>query len=369
MTQQPSCLTFLDETGFRCGCQVINPCPTYVTCGCLRPNQIQSCLAAVATCMQNCPTQYPSCGMSRSRFVTPCCCMLLVAAVLALADAFVVPSSPHASSARSHINKIDRAEPMISSDACAVFMSVLAGLIVGVALPASSLAGTGGARPDVQVVRPGLMQGIDGASAATKPGEIDHVTRSRSEASYFPQVLEELKQEKAKLEAAPSKHERLIQDMQQMREYAKLAVFHTSEVALGHRLIDHEDVQIRFPAAASSRPQVSSAEPGEASYDGQSEVCWRIPVLDKSEPNGNLEFVAKTDSASLLPFTFDAVRRGATKCPMDIIECYHMEKKDAIAFACEKAALARFLSRGPEGCARLVSSLRHEVDSRASATV
>ncbi|OLQ07537.1 hypothetical protein AK812_SmicGene9048 [Symbiodinium microadriaticum] len=246
--------------------------------------------------------------MSRTRFVMPCCCMLLVAAVLALADAFVVPSSPHASSARSHINKIDRAEPMISSDACAVFMSVLAGLIVGVALPASSLAGTGGARPDVQVVRPGLMQGIDGASAATKPGEIDH-------ASYFPQVLEELKQEKAKLEAAPSKHERLIQDMQQMREYAKLAVFHTSEVPM---------------------PQVSSAEPGEASYDGQSEA----------RPNGNLEFVAKTDSASLLPFTFDAVRRGATKCPMDIIECYHMEKKDAIAFACEKAALARFLSRG-----------------------
>ncbi|CAE7250121.1 unnamed protein product, partial [Symbiodinium sp. CCMP2456] len=283
--------------------------------------------------------------MSRSRFVMPCCCMLLVAAVLALADAFVVPSSPHASSAPSRINKIDRAEPTISSDAGAVFMSVLAGLIVGVAVPASSLAGTGGARPDFQVVRPGFMRGIDGASAATEPGEIDHVTRSRIEASYFPQVLEELKQEKAKLEAAPSKQERLIQNMQQMREYAKLAVFHTSEVALGHRLIDHEDVQIRFPAAASSRPQVSSAEPGEASYDGQSEVCWRIPVLDKSEPNGNLEFVAKTDSASLLPFTFDAVRRGATKCPMDIIECYHMEKKDAIAFACEKAALARLLSR------------------------
>eukprot|EP00913_Durusdinium_trenchii_P004106 g3805.t1 len=93
----------------------------------------------------------------------------------------------------------------------------------------------------------------------------------------------------------------------------------------------------RFPAAASSRPQISSAEPGEASYDGQSEVCWRIPVLDKNEANGNLEFVAKTDSASLLPFTFDAVRRGATKCPMEILECYHMEKKDAIGFACEKS--------------------------------
>ena len=90
--------------------------------------------------MQNCPTQHPSCGMSRTRFVMPCCCMLLVAAVLALADAFVVPSSPHASSAPSHINKIDRAEPMISSDAGTVFMSVLAGLIVGVAVPASSFA-------------------------------------------------------------------------------------------------------------------------------------------------------------------------------------------------------------------------------------
>ena len=70
----------------------------------------------------------------------PCCCMLLVAAVLALADAFVVPSSPRASSAPSRINKIDRAEPMISSDAGTVFMSVLAGLIVGVAVPASSFA-------------------------------------------------------------------------------------------------------------------------------------------------------------------------------------------------------------------------------------
>eukprot|EP00439_Symbiodinium_sp_Y106_P065956 s572_g10.t1 len=78
--------------------------------------------------------------MSRTRFVMPCCCMLLVAAVLALADAFVVPSSPHASSAPSRINKIDRAEPMISSDAGTVFMSVLAGLIVGVAVPASSFA-------------------------------------------------------------------------------------------------------------------------------------------------------------------------------------------------------------------------------------
>lgn len=109
------------------------------------------------------------------------------------------------------------------------------------------------------------------------------------------------------------------------------------ELELTDLSVTLEDVQIRFPAAASSRPQISSVEPGEATYDGQSEVCWKIPVLDKNEANGNLEFVAKTGSASLLPFTFDAVRRGATKCPMEILECYHMEKKDPIGFACEKS--------------------------------
>ncbi|CAJ1351611.1 unnamed protein product [Effrenium voratum] len=114
------------------------------------------------------------------------------------------------------------------------------------------------------------------------------------------------------------------------------------ELELTDTSVTLEDVQIRFPAAASSRPQITSAEPGEASYDGQTEVCWRIPVLDKSEANGNLEFVAKTDSASLMPFTFDAVRRGATKCPMEIVECYHMEKKEPIAFTCEKSCTYSF---------------------------
>mmetsp|Transcript_50398 Transcript_50398/g.104964 ORF Transcript_50398/g.104964 Transcript_50398/m.104964 type:complete len:141 (+) Transcript_50398:75-497(+) len=140
--------------------------------------------------------------MSRSRFVMPCCCILLVAAVLALADAFVVPSSPHASSAPSRINKIDRAEPMISSDAGTVFMSVLAGLIVGVAVPASSFA----------------AESAGTEKAASTP-------QSRKEATYA-----EMKKVADKLQAAPSKADRLKASQQQLLEYAKKADYDSTGV-------------------------------------------------------------------------------------------------------------------------------------------
>ena len=53
-----------------------------------------------------------------------------------------------------------------------VVMAVLAGLVVAFAMPPKALAQPGGL-PDFSVVRPGYMQGIDAANAATKPGEID----------------------------------------------------------------------------------------------------------------------------------------------------------------------------------------------------
>ncbi|CAE7519908.1 nrc-2, partial [Symbiodinium sp. CCMP2456] len=112
-------------------------------------------------------------------------------------------------------------------DAGAIAMGVLAGVMVGLAVPASSWAIND--LPEFSVVRPSYMQGVDAALAATKPGEIDFVTRSRIEASYFPQVLEELKQERVKLEAAPSKQERLEKATQQMREYAQTAQFRVAE--------------------------------------------------------------------------------------------------------------------------------------------
>merc|ERR1712071_586758 len=96
-----------------------------------------------------------------------------------------------------------------------------------------------------------------------------------------------------------------------------------------------ENVLICFPASASARPSVSSVSPGEAAYrDGR--IMWHIPVFDKSEGSGTLEFTAAANTASLLPATFEAQQTGITRCPMEILECYHQESKEAIEFACEK---------------------------------
>uniref|UniRef100_A0A6T1LR22 Coatomer subunit delta n=2 Tax=Alexandrium monilatum TaxID=311494 RepID=A0A6T1LR22_9DINO len=112
------------------------------------------------------------------------------------------------------------------------------------------------------------------------------------------------------------------------------------ELELTDDSVTLEDVHIRFPAAPSSRPSISSAEPGEAVYDpGTQQVHWQIPQVDKSENTGTLEFSASADTASLLPFTFEAVRRGQTRCPMEILECYHQARKDAISFALDKCSI------------------------------
>merc|ERR1712137_1260166 len=85
-----------------------------------------------------------------------------------------------------------------------------------------------------------------------------------------------------------------------------------------------EDVHLRFPAPQSSRPSVPSASLGEATFDGRS-VHWTICRLDSSESLGTMEFVAATDLASLVPGEFVATSRGRTKCPMEILECYHLD--------------------------------------------
>jgi hypothetical protein len=93
-----------------------------------------------------------------------------------------------------------------------------------------------------------------------------------------------------------------------------------------------EDVHITFPCPPSGRPSIVSAEPGEAVYDaGNHQVHWAIPTIEPGT-SGTFEFTAAADTASLLPYQFTAVRRGACKCPMDILECYHQERKDAITY-------------------------------------
>eukprot|EP00435_Cladocopium_sp_Y103_P055194 s348_g18.t1 len=87
-------------------------------------------------------------------------------------------------------------------------------------LPHSALAGTGSSRPEFQLVRPSYMQGIDAANAAVKPGEIDYITRSRIEAAQLPKAQQEMEMTRVKLQAAPSKEERVAASLKRLREYS-----------------------------------------------------------------------------------------------------------------------------------------------------
>lgn len=108
-----------------------------------------------------------------------------------------------------------------SSGSSGSMMAVVLGVIFGIALlPHSALAGTGSSRPEFQLVRPSYMQGIDAANAAVKPGEIDYITRSRIEAAQLPKAKEEMEMTRVKLQAAPSKEERVAASLKRLREYS-----------------------------------------------------------------------------------------------------------------------------------------------------
>lgn len=98
-----------------------------------------------------------------------------------------------------------------------------------------------------------------------------------------------------------------------------------------------DDITVLFRAPPSAQPVISNAEPGRASASS-GEIRWYIPRMDSSEGSANLEFTANCDQASLLPFTFEATQKGLTRCPMNILECYHLERKEVIPFTCQKAS-------------------------------
>ena len=121
------------------------------------------------------PLQLASASMARFMVIAARCMLLSMLAVTVMPGVFVTPPSGQVSKPCirvSNISRMERSEP--PSNAGTMLMAVVAGVMVAVVSPASSWAGTGGARPDFQVARPGYMQGIDAALAATKPGEIDH---------------------------------------------------------------------------------------------------------------------------------------------------------------------------------------------------
>jgi len=101
-----------------------------------------------------------------------------------------------------------------------------------------------------------------------------------------------------------------------------------------------EGIHVRFPAPAASGPSILSAEPGEAAYDAsRQQVHWHIPVLGRDTGSGLLEFTARTDPASLLPGDFEATGQGYTRCPVEILECYHQATNEAIPFALLKSSV------------------------------
>ena len=152
---------------------------------------------------------------------------LLALSLLAVAPAllpgypgFVAPSAHHAVPRVALQAKQDLQESECPNIPAFV-LALVAGLMVGLAPP--SFAGTGSGRPDFQVVRPGYMQGIDASNAATKPGEIDYVTRSRIEAEQFPEVLKEIRKTQVKLQDAPTKEQRIENYRKGVEEYKKSA--------------------------------------------------------------------------------------------------------------------------------------------------
>ena len=146
-------------------------------------------------------------------------CALLVSAILL--PCFLAPSAPRA--VPRVAVKAGEAPPQ-NTNASAGILAVLAGLALTFAAPQNSWAGTGSARPDFQLNRPAYMQGIDAANAATRPGEVDYVTRSRIEALQFPQALKEMEITQQKLSEAPTKEQRVANAMKQLQEFNKVAV-------------------------------------------------------------------------------------------------------------------------------------------------
>jgi hypothetical protein len=122
-----------------------------------------------------------------------------------------------------------------------------------------------------------------------------------------------------------------------------------TQIVLEYELTDTnvalEDVHICFPCPPNARPAIASAEPGQAVYDaGNQQVHWAIPNIDAREgSSGTLEFAAAADTATLLPYEFVGTRRGSTKCPMEILECYHMSDKSSITYALEKTTTYSFV--------------------------
>jgi len=105
----------------------------------------------------------------------------------------------------------------VATAAVAALVGVLVGLAAG---PQVASAGVARPLPDFALTRPQYMQGIDASNSATKPGEVDYVTRSKIQWMQMSKAREEATLHNARVREGPSKEERVEKVMKQLREFA-----------------------------------------------------------------------------------------------------------------------------------------------------
>merc|ERR1719335_454921 len=108
-----------------------------------------------------------------------------------------------------------------------------------------------------------------------------------------------------------------------------------------------QDCHVRFPCPSNAKAQITNVDNGEAQYEpaNQQLHCY-IPVITHDQPSGTLEFTAATDISVLTPFTFEATLQGRTLCPMNITECYHQGRGDAISYSGQVSSTYSFTVGG-----------------------
>ncbi|PFH33826.1 adaptor complexes medium subunit family protein [Besnoitia besnoiti] len=93
------------------------------------------------------------------------------------------------------------------------------------------------------------------------------------------------------------------------------------------------DVHFSFTCPGNVPHQVLRVDGGETQHDGMS-LHWRLPQMSASGElaTATLEFFAATDINTVLPFSAE-MRSTESICAFDVLECYHMEKAEPIAYA------------------------------------
>nr|CEL64619.1 TPA: coatomer delta subunit, putative [Neospora caninum Liverpool] len=92
------------------------------------------------------------------------------------------------------------------------------------------------------------------------------------------------------------------------------------------------DVHFSFTCPSNVPHQILRVDGGETQHDGVS-LHWRLPQMSVSElSTATLEFFAATSVSTVLPFSVE-MHSKETICEFDVLECFHMEKTEPIAYA------------------------------------